>query len=493
MTHKLDVEREVSVEHKIVHEFDTWPLRPPPGKMRVIYDIFNSDNLQEAYALAKNLSEEDIKLELNEYKRNYVMNIWEAAHQKVTMSSFPTNVSIPIADLCNARCSFCDSWLRGSAVLSESDLELFAEPLRFAKIFGIQGHGEPLVNPNINLILNRIRELVNPHAKGFLITNGVYLPSYWRICVSAGIRTFNISLNAASSVTHQKVMGLGDVFDQIINSAVEIQNFSQSDAAEMGEGGSCNVTFSFVLTSENIEEALEFIELSERVGVSTAYIRTLLPLNTHPDMHTADDWYKYFTSPDADGFFPNKAFQPGLNYHLLHPSNHKNYKELKAKLTAKIKNTKINIDAQPDIWDVPALPKSMSEFVEKYPGFLEEYNKSEALKSRDLRNFYKSQEAELSGAGLKLKSVPQKGENPLSRKAPMPCSFVYQSLLVNESNMRMVPCCNMSEVPGHEPSVISAEKSVKELLNSEAMINLRSSLSKGPLFDACKVCTYNGL
>lgn len=469
-------------------ELDSWPNAPDNGKSKILYEIFHTSKLSDAYELAKKISEDDIKAELDPFKRNYILNIWEAAHHKSEISSYPTNISIPVADLCNARCSFCDSWLRGRDVLSEEKLELFSEALRFARTFGIQGHGEPLVNPNIEQILNRIGELVNPHARGFIITNGVHLEKYWELCLAANINTYNISLNAASKNTHQRVMGLGNTFDNIIKIASEIQKHQPLETFS-----SCDVTFSFVLTSENIEDAIPFVDLCENVGVSKAYLRTLLPLNTHPDMNTADDWYKYFTSPNPDGFLPQPSFQPGLNYHLLHPSNHADYIRLKEKLIKRIERSKISIEYQPEIWDVPALPNSMQDFVKKYPNFLHEYSKNEALKSRDLRNFYKVQETLLHGNGKKLENIPQNGENPLNRTAPMNCSFAYQNIIVNETNMRLVPCCNMAEVPGFEPTVINEGRGLKEQLNCDAMVNVRSTLAKGPLLDACKICSYNGL
>lgn len=462
--------------------------RPDIGKGAIVYDIFNKTNdLLKSYGLAKKLSREDVDAILDPFVRNYVLNIWEAANRIEKLDSFPFNVSIPIADLCNARCSFCDSWLRGKAVLTPKDLEIFVPILRTARVFGVQGHGEPLVNPNISKILGRIGEVAHPTSNGFLITNGIYLKKYLDECLRANITSFNISLNAGSEAVHERVMGLGPTFGQIIESILTIKGVAKNQASR-----DTKVNLSFVLTSENIEDLPTFLKLSRKCAVDKIFLRTLLPLNPHPDFATAKDWKTYFDTPNSNGLFPEPAFQPGLNYHLLHPARNPNFKQIKKEALKLIGGLSCEVEAAPDTWDIEILPKSMRDFLSAYPEKLKKYDKSDALKSSAIRNYYKDMESSISGNGHFQEKKGFDGENPLDRQSPWKCGFVYHNLIVNETNKRMVPCCNMADVPGFEPIVLDKDMQFSSAWNSEAMVRLRQTLSKGPLFDACKVCSIQG-
>src|SRR5262249_14936779 len=45
------------------------------------------------------------------YLSNYVVNLWEAATRQTVLTTYPWKVAIPISDVCNATCTFCNSWL----------------------------------------------------------------------------------------------------------------------------------------------------------------------------------------------------------------------------------------------------------------------------------------------------------------------------------------------------------------------------------------------
>lgn len=89
---------------------------------------------------------------------NFVLNLWEWAHGKSSLESLPWNVSLPISDVCNARCSFCTSWLEGRKQLTLDQLETFEPVLRTAVYVGLIGHGEPLSHPRLGEIADRLSE-----------------------------------------------------------------------------------------------------------------------------------------------------------------------------------------------------------------------------------------------------------------------------------------------------------------------------------------------
>jgi hypothetical protein len=98
----------------------------------------------------------------DDYLRNYYLNIWEYKTGQTVLESYPWHVTLPIADLCNARCTFCNSWLWGKNMLHPDQVAHFAPLLKYAKLVGLHGHGEPLVNPHLEKILPKVSESMDP-------------------------------------------------------------------------------------------------------------------------------------------------------------------------------------------------------------------------------------------------------------------------------------------------------------------------------------------
>lgn len=259
-----------------------------------------------AEKIVRHLTREEIEREYagDPFFRNYCLKLWEYTHGVDVLTTYPWNVALPLADLCNARCTFCTSWLAGRNVLTLEQFERYEEVLRHAFIVGLQGHGEPLANPNIDAILDRLVDILDPRVFCYLITNGVFLEKRLDRLVRAKVKTFNFSLSATTSKTHDIVMGLGP-----------------------------------------------------------------------------------------------EAFEA-----------------------------------------VPAYD--------------------------DL--------------------------NPFGRAVPFDCRFIYQELLSTYLNFRIVPCCYMTGVPGHEPIIFDGERAFFEYWNSDAMVFLRRSLRNGPLLTDCKRCPMQG-
>jgi hypothetical protein len=106
---------------------------------------------------------------------NYFVNLWKYPNGEDTLISYSYNVTIPIADVCNARCTFCTPWLEGTKVRALEDVDGFADVLRHARVVGLAGHGEPLAHPHCEELLGRISAQLDPRCQAYLITNGVFL------------------------------------------------------------------------------------------------------------------------------------------------------------------------------------------------------------------------------------------------------------------------------------------------------------------------------
>jgi hypothetical protein len=80
--------------------------------------------------------------------------------------------------------------------------------------------------------------------------------------------------------------------------------------------------------------------------------------------------------------------------------------------------------------------------------------------------------------------------NPYGRSHPFSCNLVYYSVQILDKAMTVYACCFMPRVPGFETMRFAATDDFFELWNSPALVQLRRSLQQGPLYPACKSCTY---
>lgn len=444
--------------------------RPPPISLESMSE-------SDLYAMVDRYTKKEIKDSFGHdpWTLNFLLNAWEYVTKQDVLESYPWNVALPLADLCNARCTFCDSWLRGEGVMKLEEVERFVEVLRYARLIGIQGHGEPLANPRIDAILTRISEVIDRRASAYIITNGVYLEKKLDLLLRSRVKVFNISLNAATSRVHDVVMGLGEeAFASILSSIEKIVHMRDS------QDSSLRVTISMVLTSDNLEEASNFIRLGNELRVSSIYLRTLMPMA--PPQSTENwseaNWESAHLSPS------------GLNYHLLPPYRHPQFAQLAHRLRHDIGHSRVPVDANPDTWSQPVFSKEVTEYLEiKKPKFVK---REEALADKELRQSYKSSMKNVTGRGELVHQVGDEGENPYGRVAPFSCRFVYQQLICTEVNFRIIPCCYMSDVPGYRSVIVDGTGNFFEYWNSQAFVDLRRRLRNGPLFSACKTCPNQG-
>lgn len=390
---------------------------------------------------------------------NYFVNLWECETGADVLESYPVDVSLPIADLCNARCTFCASWLTGSSFLKLEDVERYAEPLRFARTIGIQGHGEPLANPQIGAVLNRIGELIDPRTRSYIITNGIFLKRWFPELKRAKVARFNFSVNATTPEVHNRVMGLGpDGFDTAmaaVNLALAYRNEEDSSA---------EVTISTVINRDNIQQLADFIRMGNALGVDAIYLRSLLPI---------------------------QHLQPGLNYHELPAILSPNFEAYVAEARAEMQRSKVRINAQPETWGQDAVPAALRTIIQKDPP--PTISREDAQHDPRLRQSWRRSRSEASGRGERIGPIPdQNTDNPYNRSAPFPCRFVYRALISSATNFQIVPCCYITDVPGHNIVIFDGSRPFMDYWNSEAFVALRRSLRQGPLMAPCRRCQTQG-
>ena len=284
--------------------------------------------------------------------QNFAKNIWEFARGKTTLSTYPWNVSIPVADLCNARCTFCTSWLDGRKMLDLDQLELFEPVIRHALLIGLVGHGEPLAHPRFDELCDRLEVLCDPASSIYTITNGFFLEKWREKLERINLHSYSISLNAATAETHDAVMGLGrDAFPRIIDSISHLVELSKQPGKDK------DLFITLVVTQQNLAEIPAFIELGNRLGVGEIWLRSLLP---------------------------QANLVAGLNYHILPPYLHPDFERLRRSAVAAIRASQVGVQADPAIWGQPLFSEAMEQRIQLNPP--PTVSRETALRDRNLRH-----------------------------------------------------------------------------------------------------------
>jgi sulfatase maturation enzyme AslB (radical SAM superfamily) len=353
---------------------------------------------------------------------NFVRNLWEWGRGSTTLTSLPWNISLPVSDVCNARCTFCTSWLDGKKQLTLEQLEKFEPVLRTAIYVGLVGHGEPLSHPDLGEIAQRLEQYLDPRAASYTITNGVYLAKWLNRIDQLRLSTISCSLNAATPQTHHTVMGFApDEFPRIVDS-LRVLASGQASTRPI------QVSITLVVTQQNIHEIPAFVELGNSIGASSIYLRTLLP---------------------------QPQLVAGLNYHQLPPYLHPDFERLRANAVDAMQASTIPVYGEPHTWGTPIFPEELARRIESTPPTF--ISRADALRSHEARErgqtAYRVSVVKFRGAPNDhpdLADTLKDASNPLNRHPPFRCRAVYNNLYVNELFLRVAPCCYLTKTPGHD-------------------------------------------
>ncbi|HEY1307977.1 MAG TPA: radical SAM protein [Vicinamibacterales bacterium] len=391
---------------------------------------------------------------------NFVLNIWEWAHGCIELTSLPWSVSLPISDVCNARCTFCTSWLDGRKQLTLEQLDQFAPVLRTAVYVGLVGHGEPLSHPQLGDIADRLAEYLDRRAASYTITNGVYLSKWLDRLDQLHLSSISCSLNAATPETHHTVMGFPpDEFPKVV------ENLRLLAAGKITTKPVA-VSVTMVVTRQNIEEIPAFIELGNDIGATSMYLRTLLPQGN---------------------------LVRGLNYHDLPPYLHPDFERLRTNAISAMQASAVPVQGEPDTWSSPIFPEAFTQQLAASTPVL--ISRADAKREASARAAAESTYP-LSVRPLRGEANPdpvfadtlKDASNPLGRQAPFRCRAVYNNLYANHVFLRVSPCCYLTHTPGHDEIRLTDVSDVVEAWNAVSFRELRNRLASGPLYGACERC-----
>jgi Radical SAM superfamily len=331
----------------------------------------DNEQLEELEAVMRGVTrEEALAVAAGDgWLQNYLLNVWEFVHGETELESLPWNVTLPVADLCNARCTFCTSWIEGRSLVKLDQVRNFGEVFARAHQIGLVGHGEPLAHPQFDKLCEIIAETMDPRAFIYTITNGVHLRKWSAHLNRINLESVSISLNAATAETHDLVMGLGpDAFDEVVSAIRDVVAASSPTRPRQ-------VYITMVVTQQNMHEVADFVRLGNELGVSGVWLRALLP---------------------------QSSLVSGLNYHVLAPNLHPEFRRHKAEALAAIAASEVPVQAEPEMWDADIFSGPLKEEVARNPPPL--IPREEALRDRDLRqrnrDLYGAEKRALRGQAL---------------------------------------------------------------------------------------------
>jgi sulfatase maturation enzyme AslB (radical SAM superfamily) len=370
---------------------------------------------------------------------NKLLNRWEQENGVVTVSSYPLDLSLPFIDLCNAKCVFCSYWGCKPRFMTLADIERYRDVFKYLAYVGINPAGEPLMHPGFDAAISKIRGMVDPRCSFYLVTNGVLLRGKQQVILD-NIDSLTISLNAATSKTHESVMGIKDEFDGIIESIRELVQKNRDLQKPL------NIYTTYVVLRQNLDEITEFIKLAESIGLDRIYFRNLA---------TAND---------------NNPIKPGNNpgYIGHQPRIHPDFDLHRERAIEAIDTAKIDIVAELDQWGEDIAVSSTTITGQRRSPVFEE----------------------VITDGSPDEVPPKRGwVKKTGRFSEMTCQYLYKYMIDPRlSNIQPV-CVYMETLPGYQAVAMDLDHFMEKVRNASAMTALRRAFRDGGMIpETCTRC-----
>jgi len=180
-------------------------------------------------------------------------------------------IDLEVTSVCNAACSFCprDALSRTARFIDPATITRLAAEVRRQDTpvqISICGIGEPTLYPDL---ADSIAVLSEAGGRVCLVSNGSTLePRQLAEFVRAGLAELNISLNAATPATRERLMQMDDF-------ATTTHALRDVLARKSEIPGDLDINVSFVLCTENEHELLSFVQQWKSTPVSHILIHPL--------------------------------------------------------------------------------------------------------------------------------------------------------------------------------------------------------------------------
>ena len=178
----------------------------------------------------------------------------------------PVSVVWSLSYRCNLRCMHCyqnASKPSPDELTLEEQLDVVDQMARAGVSLVVLSGGEPLTNPNLGILIERIR------ARGMTVSidsNGVLLDkSTVRYLKDLGVSSIELSLDSVDSKAHDRFRGLDGAFDKTVR------------AVELCSEAGIFTTVATTATSLNHEKSGELISLAREHGAHRVVFFDLIP------------------------------------------------------------------------------------------------------------------------------------------------------------------------------------------------------------------------
>jgi MoaA/NifB/PqqE/SkfB family radical SAM enzyme len=189
----------------------------------------------------------------------------------------PSCITIDPISACNLDCRWCNARnvlqrQRGAMIGCEllSQLPEFLQQWRSTPFpsFGcsavcIAGGGEPLLHPNIDILLIGLQQRA---IKVGLITNGVFVDDH--IAALRGCHFVGVSMDAGTALTYEKIKGTKADFHRAVNGIKALVAVSNNFSTVLSQGSGRGVGYKFLILPENVHELAQAADVAHRLGCS---------------------------------------------------------------------------------------------------------------------------------------------------------------------------------------------------------------------------------
>lgn len=172
--------------------------------------------------------------------------------------SLPQYVTLCPTGQCNASCAFCSVTINRTGIIKKQlpmarIKRLVAPVRRTARLFGLEGNGEPSLYTEFGELMQLLSRDGVPY---YLITNAERLTrEHIELLLGTDADAINVSLNAATAATHRRVMKVKS-FDAVVANLRRLIRWR-------GETAHPLISVSFVVTRDNVHEVADFLRFAE--------------------------------------------------------------------------------------------------------------------------------------------------------------------------------------------------------------------------------------
>ena len=214
---------------------------------------------------------------------NTIVASYEMRRGHEEVISVPQYMSLCPTGQCNALCAFCSVTINRTGIakrqLPFAKVRHWLAPvMQTVRMFGLEGNGEPTLFTEFGPLVTALSE---HGASSYLITNASRLTQeHVDLLVASPVPSVNVSLNAATAATHERVMKLKE-FDGVVAGIRRL-------IATRGANGWPSVSLSFVVDADNVHEVQDFLWFAEHeLQADFIVVRPLSELGD--DLGTVED------------------------------------------------------------------------------------------------------------------------------------------------------------------------------------------------------------